>query len=343
MYAQDLVSLGITLPLSHIRRSYLTWRIVFRKINSMTCNAIISLQARIPAQLDRSWTQEPVMLEDALGRVTRFHLEFIDCWEVGRANLRYLAYQGWPFKAFESILEVRFRQLPGHRKIKQKEYALRSNINNKDIDYSTSFNRCFLPGQHYDMSMIFNAARAQNSCPACLLDTGEASDARVKWWGIHLWFSLRILTASSNGCGLWYQRIVEIMPDVSPVVEKTAASSKRSSLKRQREADSESDDEPRQFRRVHIRCRQRAKKGGSQDGAGFETLSKSGTRTIRCICGERVDLGLLENGSDHAPSPKTAGTWLIQCVNCKAWQHRSCVGTVVRIIIASFETAREYY
>ena len=60
----------------------------------MTYNAVISLQARIPAQLDRSWTQEPVLLEDALGRVTRFHLEFIDCCEVGRVNLRCLAHQG---------------------------------------------------------------------------------------------------------------------------------------------------------------------------------------------------------------------------------------------------------
>lgn len=175
------MSLGITLPLSHIQRSYLTWRIVFRKINSMTYNAVISLQARISAQLDRSWTQEPVMLEDALGRITRFHLEFIDCWEVGLKNLRCLASQDWLLKAFESVLEVRFRQLPGHRKIKQKQYALRSNIHNKDIDYSIAFNRCFLQGQHYDMSMVFNAARAQNSCPACLLDTGEASNARVKW------------------------------------------------------------------------------------------------------------------------------------------------------------------
>ena len=116
------------------------------------------------------------------------------------------------------------------------------------------------------------------------------------------------------------------MPDVSPVVERTAASSKRPSVKRQREADSESDDEPRQFRRVHIRCRQRAKKEGSQDGAEFDTLSKSGTRMIRCVCGERDDSELLENASDHSPSARTAGTWLIQCVDCKFWQHRSCVG-----------------
>ena len=50
----------------------------------MTYNAVVSLEARIPAQLNRSWTEEPIMLEDALGRVTRFYLDFIDSWEVGR-------------------------------------------------------------------------------------------------------------------------------------------------------------------------------------------------------------------------------------------------------------------
>ena len=84
-------------------------------------------------------------------------------------------------KVFESILEQRFRQCPGHRKIKQKKYILRSNVCNKDIDCSIAFNRCFLPGQRYDMSMVFDATRVQNSCPACLFETCEASDARVKW------------------------------------------------------------------------------------------------------------------------------------------------------------------
>ena len=45
--------------------------------------ALVSLQARIPAQLNRSWTQDPVELSDALGRVLHFHLDFIDSWEVG--------------------------------------------------------------------------------------------------------------------------------------------------------------------------------------------------------------------------------------------------------------------
>lgn len=85
------------------------------------------------------------------------------------------------YKAFEAVLEVRFRQLPGHRKVKQKEYALGATFINKDVDRSIAFNRCFLPGRQYDMSMIFNATRTQNSCPACLLGTGEAFDARVNW------------------------------------------------------------------------------------------------------------------------------------------------------------------
>ena len=56
----------------------------------MTYNAVIALQGRIPPKLDRSWTQDPVMLEDALGRVTRFHLEFVESWEVSVASLRYV-------------------------------------------------------------------------------------------------------------------------------------------------------------------------------------------------------------------------------------------------------------
>ena len=48
----------------------------------MTYNAVLDLHARIPAQLDKCWTQDPVILEDALKRVTPFHLEFIDSWEV---------------------------------------------------------------------------------------------------------------------------------------------------------------------------------------------------------------------------------------------------------------------
>ena len=89
-------------------------------------------------------------------------------------------------QAFDAILEVRFRQLPGHRKVKEKKYALRSSFINKDVDTSIAFSRCFLPGQRYDMSMVFDTAHALNSCPACFLNTEDASDALVKWSVIEL-------------------------------------------------------------------------------------------------------------------------------------------------------------
>lgn len=51
-------------------------------INILTYKAIVTLQSRLPPQLERCWTQEPVTLRDALGRVTPVHLEFIESWEV---------------------------------------------------------------------------------------------------------------------------------------------------------------------------------------------------------------------------------------------------------------------
>ena len=135
-----------------------------------------------------------------------------------------------------------------------------------------------------------------------------------------------MLTVSSNGCGLWYQRLVETAANVTPVVQKTTAPIKRPYLKRRRAEDSEGDDEPRQFRRVRMRCRQRARKQNSQDEVGFETL-RSGDEIIRCICGTQDDLGLLANNYDSAHSARTISSWLTQCIDCKAWQHRSCVGT----------------
>ena len=112
---------------------------------------------------------------------------------------------------------------------------------------------------------------------------------------------------------------------MTPIVQKTAIPIKRPSLKRRVE-DFESDDEPRQFRRVRIRCRQRARKQHSQDEVGFEAL-RSKDEIIRCICGTQDDLELLGNDLDSAHSARTIKTWLIQCCDCKAWQHRSCVGT----------------
>lgn len=60
---------------------------VCRKLNFLTYEAVISLQTSIPTQLERCWTQEPAILDDALGRVTPIHTEFLDSWEVSSKTL----------------------------------------------------------------------------------------------------------------------------------------------------------------------------------------------------------------------------------------------------------------
>ena len=88
-------------------------------------------------------------------------------------------------QAFEAVLEVRFRTLPGHRKIKQREYALRAKSLKRDIGPFLAFNRCFLPGQRIDMSMIFDDDTGSlSSCPGCHMVTSTSENehnTQVQW------------------------------------------------------------------------------------------------------------------------------------------------------------------
>ena len=88
-------------------------------------------------------------------------------------------------QAFESVLEIRFRQLPGHRKIKQKQYALRANALKRDLDASIDIRNSFLPGQRVDMSMIFNGGPGgSSSCPGCKCTTNKTEqgmNSQTQW------------------------------------------------------------------------------------------------------------------------------------------------------------------
>lgn len=83
---------------------------------------------------------------------------------------------------FQSVLEMRFVQLPGHRKVQRKEYALQANQSKQEIDTALAFRRWFRPGQDIDMSMVFNSFATQNtSCPGCKLRRSGTCDSKVKW------------------------------------------------------------------------------------------------------------------------------------------------------------------
>ena len=124
-----------------------------------------------------------------------------------------------------------------------------------------------------------------------------------------------LLIIRSDRCALEYQRIVEITADVAPTMQKAAVPVQRQSMKRQLEEESESDDEPSQFRRVRIKCRQRARKQRSAGEVVIEAF-KSGEETLRCVCGTQHGL----------TSAALMADWLVPCNSCNVWQHRSCVG-----------------
>jgi hypothetical protein len=136
-----------------------------RTINFETYRAVIALQSRVPRECEPCWIQDPVIFEDALGRVVPLHLELVNSWEV-----------------LESVLAARFKNLPGHRKIQQKEYAFQERASKRDLDRALPWEACFQPGRRVDMSMIFKGYKGSgSSCPGCQLATEKSEDSEIKW------------------------------------------------------------------------------------------------------------------------------------------------------------------
>lgn len=83
---------------------------------------------------------------------------------------------------FQAVLEMRFDQLPGHRKVQRKEYALHANQSEQEIDSALAFRRWFRPGREIDMSMTFDSVATDTaSCPGCMLRCTESCGSKAKW------------------------------------------------------------------------------------------------------------------------------------------------------------------
>jgi hypothetical protein len=124
--------------------------------------ALAKEQASIPAQV---LLQQPIMFLDAMNRRTPVHLEWINSWE-----------------AFIAVLKVRFKH-SGLSKIEAGEFALQATKTQRDIDRSRPWDACFLPGQSYDMSMIFRDANYAKvtSCPHCKCECAGESTQDITW------------------------------------------------------------------------------------------------------------------------------------------------------------------
>jgi hypothetical protein len=78
-------------------------------MNVVTFRIVAEIRASLPNHSERSLIQEPFILEDAIGRITPVHLQFIASWD-----------------AFDSVLEKRFQNVQGHEKVLSKDFVLQS-------------------------------------------------------------------------------------------------------------------------------------------------------------------------------------------------------------------------
>ncbi|KAJ4389646.1 hypothetical protein N0V93_007118 [Gnomoniopsis smithogilvyi] len=187
------------------------------------------LQASLPPQIER---QRPIIFEDAHERLTPFHVEFINS-----------------FAAFQAVLEVRFRQVPGLKKVKGLEYAVQDTASKKALDLSKPWESLFRPGRKVVMSMLFQQVESTiSSCPGCLRENIMEDDDE----DTHM-------QCSNPACGLWYRRVTEVRSAKRSWAEQQdrGATKKRKLNSRvlvnnEPEEDSDDEDEIRDFRRVQI-------------------------------------------------------------------------------------------
>jgi hypothetical protein len=137
-----------------------------------TYEAVVSIQRVLPSHLERSMFREPFILEDAIGRVSPVHMDFINSWE-----------------AFDAILRLRFQNFQGFRKVQNKEYVLQEHATKREIKRTRPWDCAFLPGQRVDMSLVFmmKASAEQpdeipsTNCPNCRAVSTVPQDSEAEW------------------------------------------------------------------------------------------------------------------------------------------------------------------
>jgi hypothetical protein len=83
-------------------------------VNFATYRAVIRLQTSLPSRLERGLIEAPVLLEDLLGRIAPVHLQFVTSWD-----------------AFNTVLELRFENIQGHRKMKSATIFYKTEVMGK--------------------------------------------------------------------------------------------------------------------------------------------------------------------------------------------------------------------
>lgn len=140
-------------------------------INIATYKAVLSLQNMLPSHLERTLIGEPFLLEDAIGRMSPVHLQFINSWS-----------------ALETVLETRFRGIQGHDKVQSGEYVFQEHRTGLEISWGRNWEGAFMPGQKINMSLVFQrhmpaqeTVLTETTCPRCGHTSTKAIDSDVQW------------------------------------------------------------------------------------------------------------------------------------------------------------------
>ena len=222
-------------------------------LNVATYHAIISIQAALPSRLERAIIEEPFILEDPIGRIAPVHLQFVTSWE-----------------AFRAVMENRFLNMQGFRKIQQRKYGLQDRATKRAIEQTLPWQGAFLPGQRVEMAIDFRIDKAEDSngtsmtCPGCQTPSNDAGDTDVQ----------------CQNCLIWYRRITVSKED-EPTPWKSQPRSGQANLRapsnpvprgRKRIVpDEEGEEDISKFKRVRIMRRKRI----APDEEGEEDISKS--------------------------------------------------------------------
>lgn len=135
-------------------------------VNVATYKAVLAIQEGLASSLERTLYQEPFVLEDAIGRVTPVHTQFINSWE-----------------AFDAVLELRFQNYQGFEKVQKKEYVIEEAATQKEIYRSRCWESSFFPGQKVVMSMRIehHCSNPRNRCPMCKQPSANLPGTESHW------------------------------------------------------------------------------------------------------------------------------------------------------------------
>lgn len=124
----------------------------------------VQLQLEVPPQVP---LQKPITLLDACGKVSAFHLDFINCSE-----------------AFLAVLKIRFQEYGvedrGIQMLDNSQFVL-EDYKGK-LDLSKPWSKVLRPGQKIDMSMVFRRDMPSRTCPVCQMMNDDNLESRIEWY-----------------------------------------------------------------------------------------------------------------------------------------------------------------